>query len=185
MVCPRCIAAVEQVLNTLQLPYHQVALGKVTLAEDLSAPQKSALAQALQEQGFELLANKDQALINRVKSLLIERVHHQENSDPLKLSEYLSAQLHLDYSSISKLFSTVEGITIERYTALQRVEKIKELLVYDEMNLNEMAEEIGFSSGAYLSSFFKKETGMSPRQFRQEQGPRRSLDQVGSEFRKK
>ncbi len=178
MVCPRCIMAVEELLTKLQIRSEQVELGKVSLKQSLSAAELLAFRSNLQNLGFELLDSKSNQLINGVKALIIASVHHQDADSKVKLSERLSAELAMDYSNISKLFSATEGISIERYAALQRIEKIKELLIYDEMSLAEIAEHLGLSSAAYVSSFFKKETGISPRDFKRDQPKRRSLDEI-------
>ncbi len=178
MVCPRCIEAVAEIFSGENLDA-KVELGKVSLTQDISDSQKEKLAKMLQNRGFELLGPGKSALISQIKSLIIELVHHR--SEPLNenLSSYLSEKLNQEYTGLSKLFSAVEGITIERFYTLQKVEKLKEYLFYDELSLSEIAFQMGYSSVAYLSSQFKKETGLTPSEFKKNgRVRRRSLDGI-------
>ncbi|MFC3881286.1 helix-turn-helix domain-containing protein [Algoriphagus namhaensis] len=178
MVCPRCIAAVSDILDEIKLN-GQVALGRVILEKAPSSEQKEKLAELLQSRGFELLEPGKSSLISKIKTLIINLVHHQENQLHENLSSYLSEQLNQEYTGLSKLFSSVEGMTIERFYTLQRIEKVKEYLFYDEMSLSEIAFRMGYSSAAYLSAQFKKETGMTPSEFKKNgKGKRKGLDGI-------
>ncbi|MHA7128615.1 helix-turn-helix domain-containing protein [Algoriphagus namhaensis] len=178
MVCPRCIAAVTASLEKLKLN-GKVSLGQVILAKEPSPNEKKQLAALLREQGFELLEPGKSALISKIKTLIVDLVHHQDQKLHKNLSSYLSDQLHQEYTGLSKLFSAVEGMTIERFYTLQRIEKVKEYIFYDEFSLSEIAFRMGYSSAAYLSAQFKKETGMTPSQFKKNGGGgRKGLDGI-------
>ncbi|MHA4807894.1 helix-turn-helix domain-containing protein [Flavitalea flava] len=178
MVCPRCITAVEQVFSDLKVEPLYVNLGEVRLEKPLSALQLEGLAIRLKELGFEQLDDARKQQIEKIKSVIIERVHHKED-EKFSFSEILSKALHKDYSQLSKLFSETEGITIEQFVILQKIEKVKELLAYREMNLSEIADKLCYSSVAYLSAQFKKVTGLTPSQFKtQDIHLRKPLDGV-------
>jgi AraC family transcriptional regulator len=181
MVCNRCKMVVENELKNLGLHPAVVQLGEVILEEnDLSAAQYEALRKSLQLSGFELLDDKKSRLLEQIKTFIIEMIHHKDEASRLNFSQLLSQHLHHDYSYLSKLFSEVEGITIEQYLLLQKIEKVKELLHYNEMSVTQIAMDMGYSSTAHLSAQFKKLTGLTPTQFKQ-LGPehRLSLDKVG------
>lgn len=167
MVCNRCIMVVNDELEKLGLHPASVELGEVVLSEELSDIQKDQVKSALEKVGFELIDNRKSQLIERVKTLLIELVHRQNNQLNTNLSDYLIQQLGHDYSSISTLFSEVEGTTIEKYYIAQKIERVKELLVYDELSLSEIAHLLNYSSVAHLSKQFKKTTGLTPSHFKQ------------------
>jgi AraC family transcriptional regulator len=181
MVCPRCIAAVEMTLDALGMPPLYVRLGEARLATTPSAASLAELDERLKKQGFELLDDTRRRQIEQIKTLIIERIRYQSDDHPDKearsLSDHLSRKLHREYSQLSKLFSETEGITIEQYAILQRIEKVKELLTYNEMSLGQIADELKYSSIAHLSAQFKKVTGLTPTQFRA-QGIRRPLDGI-------
>ena len=179
MVCNRCIKAVASILNDLAIGYEQVLLGEALLHEALADEKKEALQQRLQEEGFELIDNKKSRIIERIKGLLIERVKADPDDATDTLSHYLSSQLHLDYSYLSNLFSSIEGTTIEKYFIAQKIERAKELLVYDELSLSEIAFQLGYSSVQHLSNQFKKVTGLTPSHFKQIGAERRRpLDSI-------
>lgn len=179
MVCSRCIDAVRNIAEKQGLPLRSVQLGEVELQQEISAEQVEALRQDLQQIGFELLDDGKKKLIEKIKNIIIGQVHHNHGDDRYKLSDVLSAQLHKDYSYLSHLFSEVEGITIEKYLINQKIEKVKELLVYNEASLSEIAFDLGYSSVAHLSTQFKKVTGMTPSQFKSlGTRNRKTLDQV-------
>lgn len=165
MVCPRCIAAVEGVLTAMDLQPESVQLGEAVTAVEPDDVQLVALKLKLQEQGFELLEDNKLQLIDRIKSVVINHIHHTEESNVV-FSELLATELHRDYSGLSKLFSATEGITIEQYVILQKTEKVKELLQYNELTLSEIAHRLGYSSVAHLSAQFRKTTGVTPTNFR-------------------
>lgn len=171
MVCPRCIMAVGDVLHELGIDYTQIELGEVGLNKELTTHQQTELSQKLQALGFELLESGKSALISKIKALIIAQVHHKEQILQVNFSTFLSDQLHHDYSYLSRLFSSVEGITIEKFITRQKTERVKELLFYDEMTLSEIAFQMNYSSVAHLSAQFKKETGMTPTAFKKSKKP--------------
>ncbi len=165
MVCPRCITAVYKTLNDIGIEPTQVQLGEVLLKEEITNEQAILLREKLQTQGFELLDDARKQQIERIKAIVIEHIHHLEDGK-LNFSEIISNELFKEYSQLSKLFSVTEGITIEQFVILQKIEKVKELLVYDQLNLSEIANKMGYSSVAHLSSQFKKTIGLTPSQFK-------------------
>ncbi|MEO0332974.1 MAG: AraC family transcriptional regulator, partial [Bacteroidota bacterium] len=142
--------------------FTNIELGEVILKVALTKEQHEQLAAMLKDRGFELLEDKKSGLISQIKSIIIKQIHHRETSLEINFSTLISNTLHQEYSSLSKLFSSVEGITIEKFILKQKVEKVKELLFYNEMTLSQIAYQLGYSSVAHLSAQFKKETGMSP-----------------------
>lgn len=167
MVCNRCIMVVKQELEQLQLHPLQVSLGEVVLQEDkLSDAQHAAVEKALGQAGFELISDRNGRIIEKIKNVIITQVHHSNEELRQKFSALISSELHYDYSYLSKLFSEVEGITIEQYIINQKIEKVKELLAYDELSLTQIADEMGYSSVAHLSAQFKKVTGLPPSHFK-------------------
>lgn len=179
MVCNRCIMVVQNLLDTLDLKTTGIKLGEVELEKALSAGEKSTLAEALTGLGFELIDDKKSRIIAQIKTVIIELVHHRENDGKINLSAVLSKSLRHDYSYLSNLFSDVEGTTIEKYFIAQKIEKVKELLVYDELSLSEIAFLLNYSSVAHLSSQFKKITGLTPSHFKQiGRDKRKPLDKV-------
>lgn len=180
MVCNRCIMAVQHELDKLGLPIKNISLGEVVLDGELTTGQKQELDQALAPLGFELIDDRKSRIIEQIKNIIIDLVHRQDNDARSNLSDVLSSKLHHDYNHLSKLFSEVEGTTIEKYFIAQKIEKVKELLVYDELSLSEIAHRMNYSSVAYLSNQFKKVTGLTPSHFKQIGKDRRKpLDEVG------
>ena len=179
MVCDRCIMAVRKLLQRMGIAPQSVELGVVRLVEELTKEQLEMLQKDLLQLGFELLDDKRQQTIDRIKTLIVDLVHYHDNRSELNLSDYLAQQLHSEYSSLSKLFSEFTGITIERYFILQRIERVKELIFYDQLSLTEIAYKLNYSSVAYLSSQFKQITGMTPSQFKAlKKNMRRGLDTI-------
>lgn len=179
MVCNRCIMVVQNELKKLGLPVKQVELGEVELERKLSAGEKENITAALSPLGFEVIDEKKSRVIEKIKTTIIDLVHHQDGDMQQNLSDVLRSKLHQDYSHLSKLFSEVEGTTIEKYFIAQKIEKVKELLVYDELSLSEIAHRLNYSSVAYLSNQFKKVTGLTPTHFRQVgKNKRKPLDEV-------
>ena len=179
MVCPRCINAVKQIFDQLGMTPLEVKLGLVKLARPLESDQRKMLKEQLALGGFELLDDKHTQLINRIKSIIVEQIHYRSEAITTNFSTLLAQELHYEYSSLSRLFSAVEGQTIERFIQAQKVEKIKELLTYDELNLSEIAFQLHYSSPAHLSTQFKRISGMTPSAFRKLQAQeRRSLDEI-------
>jgi AraC-like DNA-binding protein len=166
MVCNRCITAVKSVFETAGFDPVHIQLGEVSLVNPPSTEQLIDIRNSLSKLGFELLDDHKKQLIEKIKNIIITQVHHSPTAERHKLSEVLSAKLNKDYSYLSNLFSEVEGITIEKYLIHQRIERVKEMLIYDELNLSEIAHENGYSSVAHLSSQFKKVTGLTPSHFK-------------------
>ena len=179
MVCNRCILVVKQELEKLHIESCNVTLGEVETNDDLSPSQIDELRNNLAAVGFELLDNGRQQLIEKIKNIIIKQVHHTDEENRYNYSEILSKTLHKDYSYLSGLFSEVEGITIEKYIINQKIEKVKELIIYDELNLSEIAYKLGYSSVAHLSNQFKKVTGLTPSHFKQVgHNKRKPLDKI-------
>lgn len=179
MVCNRCIKVVASILYDVNIAHGPVLLGEVQLNDDLSDSQKEALAATLAKEGFELIDDKKTRIIEKIKRLIIQRLSKDLDEDKGNLSDYLTGQLHLDYPYLSHLFSSVEGITIEKYYIAQKIEKAKELLVYGELSLSQIAFQLGYSSVQHLSNQFKKVTGLTPSHFKQIGGEKRKpLDGV-------
>ena len=166
MVCSRCIAAVKALLDDLNVRYHSVQLGRVELEKEPGVKQMGEIKEGLQQLGFELLDDKRKKIIDQIKTIIIKQVHYENGDQRYNLSEILSSKLHKDYSYLSHLFSEVEGTTIEKYLIQQKIERAKELLVYDETSLSEIAFDLGYSSVAHLSAQFKKVTGLTPSHFK-------------------
>jgi AraC family transcriptional regulator len=183
MVCNRCITAVKHVLEQQDLHSEKISLGEVVLEEDqLTSPQLAKLDNALAELGFERIDDKRARLIEAIKSKVIQMIHHAEKVKlKFNWSKVLSDEVHYEYNYLSNLFSSVEGITLEQYIIRQKIEKVKELLFYDELSLSEIAHRLGYSSVAHLSSQFKKITGLTPsalKKSRRIDTTRRPLDSV-------
>ncbi len=178
MVCDRCKAAVKGELDKNGIAYDSIELGEVKLKGSLSDKQLSSLTSGIENLGFELIEDKSARLVSQIKKAIIEWVHGKENPK-LKFSAYLSDLLHKDYASLSSLFSTVEGTTIEQYLIHQKIERAKELLVYDELSLSEIADQLHYSSLQHLSTQFKKITGLTPSHFKKIGAAKRvSIDKV-------
>ena len=167
MVCPRCVMTVEGILQANGLPYQSVRLGEVEMEKLPTPEQLKHLSENLQKVGFEILDDQKKKLIEKIKTFLIQKVQSGDMEEHFSLSDTLSKELHKEYTQISRLFPEVEGITIEQFFILQKIEKVKEWLTYDELTLSEIAWKLGYSSVAHLSSQFKKITGLTPSQFKQ------------------
>lgn len=179
MVCNRCIHVVEQEMKKIKLSSANVRMGEVEIAKPLSEKQLKQLDENLKKFSFELLDNQNQRQIEKIKNLLIKKVQSGQIEEHFSIIEFLSKSLHKDYSSVSRLFSGVEGITIEQFFIFQKIEKVKELLVYAELNLNEISWQLGYSSIAHLSAQFKKVTGLTPTHFKKMgSANRKSLDKL-------
>lgn len=166
MVCNRCKMAVKTVVEKIGLHLIRIELGEVEVQEEDIYNVKDQLEKDLNSLGFELLDDKKTKTIEKIKILIIDLVQRKNNDIEVTLSDYLSSELNQSYNSLSNLFSEVEGITIEKYYILQKIERIKELLVYDELTLSEIAFQLNYSSVAYLSNQFKKVTGLTPSDFK-------------------
>lgn len=178
MVCDRCVMTVKRKLDSLGIDYSNVELGEISLNHEINAEKTAALKHELQTLGFELLDNRKASIVSQIKSAIIKLVHGDAAKN-LKASVLLSEKLGMDYNYLSAIFSAVEGITIEKYLILQRIERVKELLAYDELSVNEIADKLGYSSVQHLSQQFKKATGLTPSQFKQSsEVSRKPLDEV-------
>jgi len=170
---------VKTIFEKLGLHPVQVELGEVTLQENDISDIKEQLKQELQSFGFDLLDNKKTKTIEKIKNRIVDLVQNKNSNLQITLSDYLVQELHQDYSALSNLFSQVEGITIEKYYIIQKIEKVKELLVYDELSLSEIAFQLNYSSVGYLSNQFKKVTGLTPSHFKRMQTiKRKSLEEL-------
>jgi AraC-like DNA-binding protein len=177
MVCPRCIDTVDDIFKKLKIKIASVELGEVVISETISATQRSKLKLYLESRGFELLQDYKSKLISQIKAIIIAQIHKREGGEKFKFSDLISNKLNHEYSSLSKLFSSVEGITIERFILKQKIERVKELLFYNQLTLSQIAFQMDYSSVAHLSSQFKKETGMTPTNFKALRKPgHQSLD---------
>ena len=178
MVCPRCIMAVEQILSRLAIPYASVELGKVVLDEAISKEKEEELAKELQSIGFEWIDEKKDRLTEQIKVAIL-KIIYDEIELKVNLSDYLSDILHLDYTYISNQFSESEGTTIEKFFIAQKIERVKELLAYNELSLSEISMRLNYSSVAHLSAQFKKVAGITPSQYRQsDELTRKTIDRL-------
>lgn len=166
MVCSRCKMVVKLELEKAGLKPLTVELGEVEMEDDLSKEQLLQLDTKLKALGFELIDDKKSQTIEKIKNAIVTLIHHSNQDLKTNLSVFITSQLHQDYNYLSNLFSEVEGTTIEKYFITHKIEKVKELLVYDELSLSEIADRLGYSSVAYLSNQFKKITGLTPSFFK-------------------
>jgi YesN/AraC family two-component response regulator len=166
MVCQRCQIAVKYELEKLGLHHTRVDLGETEIMEDLSEEQWDVLSTSMKDIGLELLDDKKNIMVERIKTLIIQLVHFNDEQIKTNLSDYLAEKLNHNYTYLSNLFSEVKGTTIEKFYLMNRIERAKELLVYDELNLTEIAWKLHYSSVAHLSNQFKKLTGLTPSHFK-------------------
>ncbi len=179
MVCNRCILVVRQELEKLNIKTRNITLGEVETDIALPKDKIVQLSNCLAALGFELLDNAKQQIIEKIKNTVISQVHYSKQERHHNFSDILSSTLHKDYSYLSNLFSEVEGITIEKYIINQKIERVKELMIYDELNLSEIAFDMGYSSVSHLSNQFKKVTGLTPSHFKLVgKNKRKPLDKV-------
>ena len=180
MVCDRCIMVVDQQIKALGFTVTGTVLGQVSIAEEANEQDLSRIRAALKLLGFELIDEKRKQLVERIKNVIIEMVHRTDPQDiRINYSDFIAERLERDYSYLSSLFSESEDITIEKYIINQKIEKVKELLEYDELNLNQIALQMGYSSTAHLSTQFKNVTGITPTKYKaQESKKRKPLDMV-------
>lgn len=179
MVCIRCEMVVKSELEKLGLQHISVKIGEAVVKKDLSPAQREQFNIALKKSGLELLDDKKSMLVEKIKNVIIELVHYTEDQIKVNLSDYLNKKLNYDYTYLANLFSEVKGTTIEQFYISHRIERAKELLVYDELNLTEIADKLHYSSVAHLSNQFKKVTGLTPSHFKQLKNKRRgTLDNV-------
>ena len=175
MVCIRCKIVVRDELRKAGIHRMEVELGEVEIFEQISAEQLEIFRAALLNSGFELMDEKNCALIQKIKEVIVELVHNSEQPLMKNLSVYLSQRLHLDYNHLSNLFSEVQGMTLEQYFIAQKIERVKELLVYNELTLTQIANKMNYSSVGHLSTQFKKVTGLTVSHFMQLKEIRQSI----------
>ena len=181
MVSNRCKLAVKEELKKLGLHFIVVDLGEVEIMENLTPEQRIEIKIALLNTGFELMDDKRAVLIEKIKNTIIEMVHHSDEIVKVNFSDYLSRKLNYDYTYLANLFSEVQGTTIEQFIISHKIERIKELIIYDELNITEIAWKMNYSSVAHLSHQFKKVTGLSPSHFKQLKVKRRNpIEEVGN-----
>jgi AraC-like DNA-binding protein len=179
MVCNRCIMVVKSELEKLGHDPLHVQLGEVELKEDISGDELKVFKNRLDELGFELIDDSKSKLIEKIKLIVIQLIHHGNGQMHQNYSEYLASKLNKEYNYLSHLFSEVEGTTIEKYIINQKIERVKELLVYNELTLSEIADSLGYSSVAHLSGQFRKVTGLTPSYFKQlKENKRKPLDLI-------
>ena len=166
MVCSRCKMVVKSVFESMGINPFSVELGEVELKSDINENQKSELLKKLRAIGFDLIDNKKSKTIDKIKTLIIDLVQNKNNDLKSNLSSYISQELHQDYNTLSNLFSEVENTTIEKYFINQKIEKVKELIIYDELSLSQIAYSLNYSTVSHLSNQFKKVTGFSPTYFK-------------------
>jgi len=180
MVCNRCIMVVQQVFEELGNPPVHLSLGDVETAFSFQENEVEELRSKLHHFGFELIDDIRSQLIDKIKTIIIEMIRYKkEEQTRVNHSRYIESKLIRDYTYLSNLFSEVTGVTIEKYIINQKIELVKELLVYDELTLSQIADELGYSSVAYLSAQFKKVTGLTPGHFKLvRDNKRKPLDEV-------
>ena len=178
MVCDRCRMAVEQILRRNDLAFDHIELGKVHLHETPTADRLSHLRHDLEQVGFELIDDQRSVLVEQIRTAVLDYVGDRALMEKWKLSAYLSDRLAKSYTLLSSAFSAARGMTIERFFILQKVERAKELLIYDELTMSEIAFRLNYSSPAHLSGQFKQVTGLSPSEFKRLGGKRQPLDQL-------
>lgn len=173
MVCIRCQMVVKAELEKLGLQYIDVKIGEADIIDNLSREQTEKLDIALKKAGLQLMDDKRSILVEKIKSAIIELVHYTDEQIKVNLSDYICEKLNYDYTYLANLFSEVKGITIEKFYLTHKIEKVKELIVYDELNLTEIADKMHYSSVAHLSNQFKKITGLTPSHFKNLKNKRR------------
>jgi AraC-like DNA-binding protein len=181
MVSNRCKMVVKEELKKLGLHYILVDLGEIDIMEDLPPEQVNDLREALLVSGLELMDDKKSIMIEKIKTIIIEMIHHTNEELKINFSNFLSEKMDHNYSYLASLFSEVQGITIEQFIILHKVERIKELIIYNELNITEIAWKMNYSSVAHLSNQFKKVTGLSPSHFKQLKEKRRNpIEEIGN-----
>jgi AraC-like DNA-binding protein len=181
MVSTRCKMVVKDVLKNLGLHFMVVDLGEVEIMEDINEETRNELKKALIVSGLELMDDKKAMLIEKINNVITEMIHYSDEAPKMNYSDYISDKLKYDYTYLSNLFSEVKGITIQQFIIIHKIERAKELLLYDEMNLTEISYKLHYSSVAHLSNQFKKVTGLSPSQFKNLKDKRRKpIEEIGN-----
>jgi len=182
MVSNRCKIAVKEELNKLGLHFIIVDLGEIDIMENITAEQREKLKNGLLASGLELMDDKKAVLIEKIKNVIIEMVHYTDELPKVNYSDYISEKLNHDYTYLSNIFSAVKGITIQQFIIVHKIERVKELLLYNELNLTEISYKMHYSSVAHLSNQFKKVTGFSPSHFQRLKEKRRTpIEEIGDE----
>ncbi|KFF19676.1 helix-turn-helix domain-containing protein [Chryseobacterium sp. JM1] len=177
MVCNRCISAVEKIFSEADVKIHSATLGEVETETDIPAEKMRAVEQNLLETGFERIMDSTHQLVDKIKNKIILKISELDIDEDFLLSEFLSSKIHKDYSSLSKTFSQNENITLEQFFILHKIEKVKELLLYNEFTLTEIAGKLGYKSVQHLSSQFRNITGFTPTEFKKlKDHQRKTLD---------
>ena len=181
MVSNRCKMAVKEELKKMGLHFVVVELGEVDIMEDLSKTQRDELNEGLRQSGLELMDNKRAVLIEKINIVITEMIHHSEEIPKVNYSDYIAEKVGYDYTYLSNIFSEVKGITIQQFIIMHKIERVKELLLYEELNLTEISYKMHYSSVAHLSNQFKKVTGLTPSAFKQLKDRKRSpIEDVGN-----
>ncbi len=181
MVSNRCIMAVKDALKKMNLHFVVVDLGEVDIMENISPQQREELKAALDVSGLELMDDKRAVLIEKIKNVIIEMVHYSEELPKINYSDYISKKLDHDYTYLSNVFSEIKGITIQQFIIVHKIERAKELMLYDELNLTEISYKLHYSSVAHLSNQFKKVTGLTPSHFKKLKDKKRSpIEDIGN-----
>lgn len=181
MVSNRCKIVVKEVLKELGLHFIVVDLGEIEIMENITDEQRAALKLGLLDSGLELMDDKKAILIERIRILITEMIHHTDELPQINYSSFISQKIGYDYTYLSNIFSEVKGITIQQFIIVNKVERVKELIIYDELNITEIAWKMNYSSVAHLSNQFKKITGLTPSHFKQLKDKRRvPIDEIGN-----
>ncbi|MDF2450445.1 MAG: AraC family transcriptional regulator [Bacteroidota bacterium] len=181
MVSNRCKMVVKEELTKMKLHFIVVDLGEVEIMEIITVDQRNELKSALLITGLELMDDKKAVLIEKTKNVIIDMIHHSDEVPKVNYSDFIAEKLGFDYTYLSNIFSEVKGITIQQFIIVHKIERIKELIIYGELNMSEIAWKMNYSSVAHLSNQFKKVTGLSPTHFKQLKDRRRSpLDEIGN-----
>jgi len=180
MVSNRCKLAVKEELNKLGLHFVVVDLGEVEVMEDLTMEQREQLNIGLQKSGLELMDDRRAVLIEKIQNVITEMVHHTDEMPKINYSDYIAEKLDYDYTYLSNIFSEIKGITIQQFIIVHKIERVKEYLIYDELNLTEISYKLHYSSVAHLSNQFKKVTGLTPSNYKQLKDKKRiPIEEIG------
>lgn len=181
MVSNRCKIVVKEVLKQLDLHFIVVDLGEIEIMEEITLEQRAALKMALIESGLELMDDRKAILIERIRILITEMVHNSDELPEKNYSTYISEKIGYDYTYLSNMFSEIKGVTIQQFIIIHKIERIKELIIYDELNITEIAWKMNYSSVAHLSNQFKKVTGLTPSHFKNLKDKHRTpLEDIGN-----
>jgi len=176
MVCDRCIFSVREILVRNNVGFNSITLGVIELQNSIDAQQKERLQEDFKKVGFEIISEKNDRIVKQIKAIILKEIFESESNSHQNLSVTLTEKLHFDYSHLSSIFSKTEGKSIQKYQNELKVERIKELLEYDELSISEIAADLGFGSAAYLSTQFKNITGLTPSQYKTSKKDRNTLD---------